>query len=85
MVKAAVRFSRNPLLLMEEKVRYFELKMYQGVNPSSRNAIEERKSELKEIRGRRAYDENFYRRPIGIGVFLALVFFFILGLIYLKI
>jgi multicomponent Na+:H+ antiporter subunit D len=83
-VNAAVHFSRNPLLLLEEKVRYFELKMYQGINPSSRNAIEERKSELKEIRGRRAYDENLYRRPIGVGVFVVLVLLFIIGLIYFN-
>jgi multicomponent Na+:H+ antiporter subunit D len=83
-VNAVVHFSRNPLWLMEETVRYFELKIYQGVNPSSRNKIEGLRSELKEIRGRKAYDENLYRRPIGVGVFWALVLFFIIGLFYLN-
>ena len=32
----------------------------------------------------RAYDENFYRRPIGVGVFLALALLLIIGLIYLR-
>ncbi len=83
-VKSAVQFSRDPLRLPEGAVRYFELKIYQGLTPHSSHELEELRSELKEFQGRRAYDENFYRRPIGIGVFIALFVFFILGFIYLQ-
>ena len=83
-VNAAVHFSRNPLWLAGETARYFELKIYRGVSPRSGHENEELRQELKAIRGRRAYDENLYRRPIGVGVFLALVLLFIIGLIYIK-
>jgi hypothetical protein len=83
-VKAAVQFSRDPLWVPEVGARYLELKIYQGFNPHSRHEVEELRSELKEFKARRANDENFYRRPIGIGVFGALLLFFILVLIYLT-
>lgn len=83
-VKAAVQFSRDPLWVPEVGARYLELKVYQGFNPHSRQEVEELRSELKEVKARRAHDENFYRRPIGMGVFVALLLFFILVLIYLT-
>ena len=83
-VKAVIQFSRDPLWLPEGAVRYFELKIYQGFNRRSSHEVEELKSDLKKIQGRRAYDENFYRRPIGKGVFVSLVLLFILVLVYLK-
>ena len=83
-VKAAVQFSRDPLWVPEVGARYLELKIYQGFNPHSRHEVEELRSELKEFKARRAHDENFHRRPIGIGVFVALLLFFMLVLIYLR-
>ena len=83
-VKAAVQFSRDPLWVPEVGARYLELKIYQGFNPHSRHEVEELRSELKEFKARRAHDENFYRRPIGMGVFVALLLFFMLVLIYLR-
>jgi multicomponent Na+:H+ antiporter subunit D len=84
-VNAAVQFSRDPLWISEVAARYFELRIYQGFNPHSSHEVEELRSELKEFKARRAHDENFYRRPIGIGVFVALVFFFILAFIYMRV
>jgi len=83
-VKAAVQFSRDPLWVPEVGARYLELKIYQGFNPHSKHEVEELRSELKEFKARRAHDENFHRRPIGMGVFVALVFFFILAFIYMR-
>jgi multicomponent Na+:H+ antiporter subunit D len=83
-VKAAVQFSRDPLWVPEVGARYLELKIYQGFNPHSRHEVEELRSELKEFKARRAHDENFHRRPIGMGVFVALLLFFMLVLIYLR-
>jgi multicomponent Na+:H+ antiporter subunit D len=84
-VRAAVNFSRNPLWLAEAATRFMELKIHEGFSLGSKHEIDELRSEFKEMyKIGRGYDENFYRRPIGIGVFLALVFLFILGLIYLK-
>ena len=84
-VRATVHFSRDPLWLAEAATRFMELKIHEGFSLGSKHEIDELRSEFKEVRKMgRAYDENFYRRPIGIGVFLALGFFFILVLIYLK-
>jgi len=83
-VKGAVQFSRDPLRLPEGAFKHLELKISQGTNPRSGHEVEALRSKLKEFQGRRAYDENFYRKPIGIGVFMALFLFFILSLIYLK-
>ena len=85
-VNSTVQFSRNPLWLTETAATFIQLKIHEGFAPTSKHEIDALKSQFKEIKKRgRAYDEKLYRRPIGIGVFLALVFFFILGLIYLKI
>lgn len=87
MVKAAVHFSRHPLWLAEMGAKYVAVRFHQGFALGSKHEIDALRWELKEVLQKRgeAYDENFYRRPSGIGVLLALVFFFILGLIYLKV
>jgi multicomponent Na+:H+ antiporter subunit D len=83
-VKGAVQFSRDPLRLPEGAFKHLELRISQGADPRSGHKVEALRSKLKEFQGRRAYDENFYRKPIGIGVFLALLLFFVLSFIYLK-
>jgi len=85
LVSTAVQFSRDPLWMAEAAARYAELKIHQGFALGSKHEIEALRSEFKEMcKMGRSYDENFYRRPIGIGVFLALIIFFIIGLLYLR-
>jgi hypothetical protein len=40
--------------------------------------LESRLAAVKEMR----YDENVYRRPIGLGVLIAIILLFLYGLIY---
>lgn len=85
-VHATVGFSWNPLWLTELGARYIQLKTYWDVNPAFKREIDSLRAEIKELKKRgRAYDENFYRRPIGIGVFLSLILLFTLAIIYFKI
>ncbi len=85
-VKAAVQFSRDPLWLGEVSAVYLELKLRQRTFHSSSKS-EALRTGLREVLKRkgRAYDENYHRRSIGLGVFWALAFLLILGLIYLKV
>ncbi len=81
-VNGVVRFSRDPLWLAELGASYIQLKTYWSLNPSSKQEIDGLKTELQGLRKRgRTYDGNFYRRPIGLGVFLSLILFFVLGMI----
>jgi hypothetical protein len=75
-VKAAVHFSRHPLWLAEMGAKYVEVRFHQGFALGSTHEIDALRWDFKEVLQKRgeAYDENFYRRPIGIGVLLALVF-----------
>jgi hypothetical protein len=75
-VKAAVHFSQDPLWLMESAARSVELRIHRGIPLATKHEVDALRSELRSVLQKRggAYDENFYRRPIGIGVFLALVF-----------
>jgi len=79
--------SKNPVLLPEIIVRNIQLKVYTILYHNSEppedklkkiNELKYKLNVLKEI----SYKENIYRRPIGAGVLLAIVFLFLYGLIY---
>lgn len=87
MVARVTRLSRNPVLLPELALRYLQLKAVNGLGrisgPSEERAealrsIETRVDELRHMN----YDENVYRRPIGLGVLLAIILLFFYGLIH---
>ena len=87
MVAGVASLSRNPILLPEIALRYLHLKAVKGLyhisGPSEERAeqlrdLETRIGELRDL----AYDENVYRRPIGLGVLLAIILLFFYGLIY---
>ncbi len=87
MVAGVTSLSRNPILLPEIALRYLHLKVVNGLyrisGPSEQRAealrsLESRITELRHM----SYDENLYRRPIGLGVLLAIILLFFYGLIY---
>jgi len=87
MVAGVTSLSRNPILLPEIALRYLHLKVVNGLyrisGPSEQRAealknLESRITELRHMN----YDENLYRRPIGLGVLLAIILLFFYGLIY---
>jgi len=88
MVVDTVSLSKNPILLPEIAIRYIHLKIINGLYRMS-GVSEDRLAELKELESRLAaarkmtYDKDLYRRPIGLGVFLAIALLFLYGLIYL--
>ncbi len=87
MVAGVTSLSRNPILLPEIALRYLHLKAVNGLYHIS-GLSEERAEQLRDletsIRELRhlTYDENVYRRPIGLGVLLAIILLFFYGLIY---
>jgi multicomponent Na+:H+ antiporter subunit D len=78
--------SQNPFLIPERVIVHTQLiiaeKLGKKWNYLPPEKIEKLRSLLQEIEGR-TYDENLYRRPIGIGVLLAIIFFFLYNLIYI--
>ena len=64
---------RNPLLIFERIITYF----YPNVEEFSKH--ETRGSKI----GEPIYNENWYRKPMGLGVLLAILMLFVYGLIYI--
>jgi len=87
MVAGIASLSKNPILLPEITVRYFHLKIINRLYQAS-DIYNDKLDELKELESRLAavkemrYDENVYRRPIGLGVLIAIILLFLYGLIY---
>lgn len=87
MVAGVTSLSRNPILLPEIALRYLHLKAVNGLYRIS-GLSEERAEQLRDLETRISelrhltYDENVYRRPIGLGVLLAIILLFFYGLIY---
>jgi multicomponent Na+:H+ antiporter subunit D len=71
-VRALIYLSKDPLSLPEMATEYHQ--MNKGEAPPAPGAIW-KKNEPK-------YDENLYRKPMGLGVLLAILFLFLYGLIY---
>ena len=75
------------MLLPEIAVRYFHLKIINRLYQAS-DIYKDKADELKELESKLAaakemrYDENVYRRPIGLGVLIAIILLFLYGLIY---
>jgi multicomponent Na+:H+ antiporter subunit D len=87
MVANIASLSKNPVLIPEILVRNIQLKIYSMLYNNSEppedklkkiNELKYKIHVLKEI----SYNENIYRRPIGAGVLLGIVFLFLYGLIY---
>jgi hypothetical protein len=87
MVANVAGLSKNPVLIPEIIVRNIQLKIYTMLYHNSEppedklkkiNEVKYKINVLKEI----SYNEHIYRRPIGAGVLLAIVFLFLYGLIY---
>ena len=72
-IDGVVRFSKNPLLIFERIITYF----YPNVEEFSKH--ETRGSKI----GEPIYNENWYRKPMGLGVLLAILMLFVYGLIYI--
>ncbi|NVL92349.1 MAG: Na(+)/H(+) antiporter subunit D [Desulfobacterales bacterium] len=87
MVTNAISLSKNPILVPEIAIRYIHLmvinRLYHALG-----LYEDKLDELRELQSRLAamrkmtYDNDVYRRPIGLGVLLALTLLFVYGLIY---
>lgn len=86
-VAGVTSLSRNPILLPEIALKYLHLKAVKGLYRIS-GASEERTEALRNLESRitdlrsMSYDENRYRRPIGLGVLVAIILLFLYGLIY---
>jgi multicomponent Na+:H+ antiporter subunit D len=65
-----VRLGKNPMLILEIPVAYLYLRITQGLRYVSGYSSAE------------VYNENLYRRPIGIGVLVAIIILFIYALIH---
>jgi multicomponent Na+:H+ antiporter subunit D len=68
-----IQFSRNPMLIFERIIAYFYPHAETFYNPESGSS---------KI-GKPIYNENWYRKPMGLGVLLAILMLFIYGLIYI--
>jgi multicomponent Na+:H+ antiporter subunit D len=64
------RIAKNPLMLLEIPVAYAYLRITQGLRYMGGYSSSE------------MYNENIYRRPIGVGVLVAIIILFALALIY---
>jgi multicomponent Na+:H+ antiporter subunit D len=64
------RIAKNPLMLIEIPIAYAYLRVTQGLRYLGGYSSSE------------SYDENTYRRPIGLGVLVAIIILFALALIY---
>ncbi len=86
-VAGVTSLSRNPILLPEIALRHLHLKAVKGLycisGPSEERteALRNLESRITELRSM-SYDENLYRRPIGLGVLVAIILLFLYGLIY---
>jgi hypothetical protein len=87
MVTGVTSLSRNPILLPQIAIRYLHLKVVNGLyhisglsekRAEELRGLESRISELRQI----SYNENIYRKPIGLGVLLVIILLFFYGLIY---
>jgi len=89
MVASLIRLSKDPLYDSEVAFYRMRTKMM-GVFEHSPDAFSERDnrgkiSGLSRILGRgRGYDENFYRRSVGLGVFLVVLIFFLLSWFFME-
>jgi len=72
-VDGVVRFSRNPMLIFERIITYF----YPDMEEFSKHGTGSSKI------GEPTYNENWYRKPMGLGVLLAILMLFVYGLIYI--
>jgi multicomponent Na+:H+ antiporter subunit D len=72
-IDVVVRFSRNPMLIFERINTYFQPNVKEFYDPNAGSS---------KI-GEPIYNENWYRKPMGLGVFLAILMLFIYGLIYI--
>jgi multicomponent Na+:H+ antiporter subunit D len=87
MVENIANLSKNPILLPEITVRYFHLKIINRLYQAS-DTYREKQDEIRALESKLAaakemrYDENVYRRPIGLGVLIAIILLFLYGLIY---
>ena len=86
-VASITSLSKNPILLPEITIRYIHLKIINRLYKAS-DIYNDKIDELKELESKLAavkemrYDENVYRRPIGLGVLIAIILLFLYGLIY---
>lgn len=69
-VDVITRVARNPIMLLEIPAAYAYLRITQGLRYVSGYSSDE------------AYDENLYRRPIGVGVLVAIILLFAFALIH---
>ena len=87
MVAGVTSLSKNPILLPEMALRYIHLKIINklyhtsGLSEDKLDALRDLQSRVTAMRNI-AYDENVYRRPIGLGVLIAIILLFLYGLIY---
>jgi multicomponent Na+:H+ antiporter subunit D len=69
-VAVITRVARNPIMLLEIPVAYAYLRITQGFRYVSGYSSDE------------TYNENLYRRPIGVGVLVAIILLFAFALIH---
>ena len=69
-VDVIARVARNPMMILEIPVAYAYLRITQGLRYVSGYSSDE------------TYDENLYRRPIGVGVLVAIILLFAFALIH---
>jgi len=69
-VDVITRIARNPIMLLEIPMAYAYLRITQGLRYLGGYSSSE------------MYNENLYRRPIGVGVLVAIIILFALALIY---
>jgi multicomponent Na+:H+ antiporter subunit D len=69
-VDVITRVARNPIMLLEIPAAYAYLRITQGLRYVSGYSSDE------------TYDENLYRRPIGVGVLVAIILLFAFALIH---
>ena len=69
-VDLIVRLAKNPIMFLEIPAAYAYLRITQGLRYVSGYSSSE------------IYNENLYRRPIGVGVLVAIIILFAFALIY---
>jgi multicomponent Na+:H+ antiporter subunit D len=69
-IDVITRIARNPIMFLEIPIAYAYLRITQGFRYISGYSSSE------------MYNENLYRRPIGVGVLVAIIILFALALIY---
>lgn len=69
-VDVVTRVARNPIMIFEIPVAYAYLRITQGLRHVSGYSSDE------------TYNENLYRRPIGVGVLVAIILLFAFALIH---